>query len=217
MTIQIAEHTLFAEGHSIGGPVPKPNGSAPLHNATQAPDEILSAQERLDNRPHMMLDRTGAVLAIGERAQTEIAQLCCFSIRDNRLVPNKADAKIPLMRLLQLSKGEVDSAIIPCSAINGHVLLAATALCQDMIMLSIQIAVPGQRAKLVDLTEAFGLTPSEAHIVELLLGGNCPSKISAELNISVHTVRAHLRRCYDKLGVSSREELWQTLAPYHIY
>jgi DNA-binding CsgD family transcriptional regulator len=32
----------------------------------------------------------------------------------------------------------------------------------------------------------------------------------------VHTVRAHLRHCYDKLGVSYREALWQRLAPYRL-
>ncbi len=216
MMKQIDTQELINGGHALSRVVPPPASLPAIGAAMHGTDAILSAQERLNKRTHVMLDRTGAIIAIGERAKSRIAELCCYSIRDGQLVANKTDAKEPLERMLKLETGAVDSAIVPCSTVGGHVLLSATGLCQNTILFSLHIASPGQGAELVDLTKAFGLTPSEAHVVELLLGGHGPSKISEELNISVHTVRAHLRHCYDKLGVSSREELWQTLAPYQI-
>jgi len=69
---------------------------------------------------------------------------------------------------------------------------------------------------LADLEKAFGLTRCEVLVLEKLMRGHVPHQIAEELAISVHTVRAHLRHCYDKLRVSSREELWQRLAPYHL-
>ncbi len=216
MMKQIDTQALISRGHTLNRAVPPPAALPPFSGAMHGTDAILSAQERLNKRTHIMLDRTGAIIAIGEQAKSKIAELNCYSIIDGRLVGNKTDAKEPLERMLKLDAGAVDSAIIPCNTLRGHVLLSATGLCQDTILVSLHIASPGHGAELVDLTKAFGLTPSEAHIVELLLGGHGPSKISEELNISVHTVRAHLRHCYDKLGVSSREELWQTLAPYQI-
>ncbi len=218
MIKQITSRTFLKQGYSISRDARQHTVFAQPYGGARDIDEILSAHERLDKRTHIMLDRTGTVLAVGEKARSRISEFCCFSIRDDRLTAIKADAKAPLQRLLELAEGEVDSAIVPCRKVGGHILLLATCLCQETILINIHVAAPGhQAAKLVDLTEAFGLTPSEAHIVELLLGGHGPSMIGEELNISVHTVRAHLRHCYDKLGVSSREELWQALSPYHLY
>jgi DNA-binding NarL/FixJ family response regulator len=55
------------------------------------------------------------------------------------------------------------------------------------------------------------LTARERDIVDLLVLGFTAREISAELNISFHTVRTHIRNVYDKSGVASRTELvrWQ--------
>lgn len=179
-------------------------------------DMVLSAYERIDNRSHLILDRSGAVLAMSDNARSEISRFGCFAIKQQYLVAGLPHAKEQLQRLLMLPTSLVGNAVVPCQAIDGHIILSATGLCDATVLLRFQVAKPDYIIELVDLTQAFGLTPSEAHIVELLLGGHGPSKIGEELGISVHTVRAHLRHCYEKLGVSSREELWQTLAPYHI-
>ncbi|GAD59584.1 hypothetical protein MBEBAB_1834 [Brevundimonas abyssalis TAR-001] len=36
------------------------------------------------------------------------------------------------------------------------------------------------------------------------------------LNLSIETVRTHIRRVYHKLGISSREELFAMIASYRI-
>ncbi|MCO5170575.1 MAG: LuxR C-terminal-related transcriptional regulator [Planctomycetes bacterium] len=51
-----------------------------------------------------------------------------------------------------------------------------------------------------------GITPREREVLVLSLHGRTPREIAADLGISWHTVRTHLKRAYRALGVSSRAE-----------
>lgn len=74
--------------------------------------------------------------------------------------------------------------------------------------------VPGRKCAVLGLREeltatsqamsaiagAFQLTRSELDVLRCLLEGQCPKSAAIELNISEHTVRAHLRSIYAKMG-----------------
>jgi DNA-binding CsgD family transcriptional regulator len=51
------------------------------------------------------------------------------------------------------------------------------------------------------------LTARERQISELLVDGLDPREVSAQLNISIHTVRGYVKAVFAKFGVSSRGEL----------
>jgi DNA-binding NarL/FixJ family response regulator len=51
------------------------------------------------------------------------------------------------------------------------------------------------------------LTPREEQIVSLVIEGMPNQEIALKLGVSAHTVKNHLFRIYDKLGVSNRVEL----------
>jgi DNA-binding NarL/FixJ family response regulator len=51
------------------------------------------------------------------------------------------------------------------------------------------------------------LTPREADVLELLQGGRSNAEIAQALQVSIETVRTHVRRIYRKLGVGNRREL----------
>ncbi|ONI90808.1 hypothetical protein ALI144C_02310 [Actinosynnema sp. ALI-1.44] len=51
------------------------------------------------------------------------------------------------------------------------------------------------------------LTPSELRVIRLVAHGMTNREIARELRLSPHTVDSHLRRCFAKLGVSSRVDL----------
>jgi two-component system, NarL family, response regulator LiaR len=50
------------------------------------------------------------------------------------------------------------------------------------------------------------LTSREWEILDLLCAGATTARISAELSVSVETVRSHIRNMLKKLGVRSRAE-----------
>lgn len=51
------------------------------------------------------------------------------------------------------------------------------------------------------------LSPREQEIVQLVSHGYANKTIAHKLSISQHTVNTHVRRIFDKLGVSSRAEM----------
>jgi DNA-binding CsgD family transcriptional regulator len=65
------------------------------------------------------------------------------------------------------------------------------------------------------LLDSYGLTARETEIVLLLCRGLTTKDIAAELIISAHTVRDHVKAIYDKAGVASRGELVAALFSNH--
>lgn len=57
------------------------------------------------------------------------------------------------------------------------------------------------------LVEAYGLTDRERDITRLIARGSGTAEIAAELHLSPHTVRDHVKAILTKVGVSSRGEL----------
>ena len=57
------------------------------------------------------------------------------------------------------------------------------------------------------LVSAYGLTPREQEVTELVLAGSSTAQIAAQLVISQHTVQQHLKSIFDKTGVNSRRDL----------
>lgn len=53
-------------------------------------------------------------------------------------------------------------------------------------------------------TAKSGLTEKEKEVVFYLAMGNTNKEIAANLNVSVHTVKAHLEAVYEKLEVVNR-------------
>ncbi|OLZ63087.1 hypothetical protein AVW11_21415 [Streptomyces amritsarensis] len=61
------------------------------------------------------------------------------------------------------------------------------------------------------LMEAYGLTPREQQVAQLVTYGMSDTDISRRLGISPHTVRDHLKKVFDKTGANSRGRLLQLL------
>ncbi len=66
------------------------------------------------------------------------------------------------------------------------------------------------------LLESYGLTQCEVEIVLLLARGLPTKDIAAELSLSSHTVRDHVKTIFDKVDVNSRGELVARLFSEHL-
>ena len=82
------------------------------------------------------------------------------------------------------------------------------------VALTVETAPPDDLVRV--LLESYGLTPRETEILLRLCRGLPTKEIAAELMISSHTVRDHLKAIYDKAGVSSRGELVAQLFSNHV-
>jgi DNA-binding CsgD family transcriptional regulator/PAS domain-containing protein len=57
------------------------------------------------------------------------------------------------------------------------------------------------------MAAAFGLSPAEMRIADLVVAGRRTSEIASELHLSTNTVRAHLKRIFQKVGVHTQAQL----------
>ncbi|RYD48485.1 MAG: LuxR family transcriptional regulator [Verrucomicrobiaceae bacterium] len=61
-------------------------------------------------------------------------------------------------------------------------------------------------------TASFTLSMAERRVAELVAQGKSNSVVAAELHLSIHTVRAHLREIFSKLNIRHRSELVAVLS-----
>jgi DNA-binding NarL/FixJ family response regulator len=54
---------------------------------------------------------------------------------------------------------------------------------------------------------AYGLTPRERQVLELVVAGHANKEIARACSVSEQTIKHHLTRVFDKVGASSRVEL----------
>ena len=62
----------------------------------------------------------------------------------------------------------------------------------------------------------FGVTHAEDRVLTQLLKGQNVESCAATLNITLDTVRSHIRQLYSKMNVSSREALFYAMAPFRV-
>jgi DNA-binding NarL/FixJ family response regulator len=62
----------------------------------------------------------------------------------------------------------------------------------------------------LEAPRAIGLTPRETHVVALIAAGAPNKEIARQLELSMNTVKSHIRTAYRAMGVSSRTQavLW---------
>jgi DNA-binding CsgD family transcriptional regulator len=192
----------------------KPKHESSHVGADQEP--LLSGWEAMDGRVRLILTREGHVIAASNGAGTLFPHDGC-QLRGTALNLNCKEATYEqLQRILSVAVGAVSTIVLHKRSGEGHYVISSTGISANAVAVAVREASEGFVPVLADLEEAFGLTRSEVSVVEKLLSGHVPQTIADELEISVHTVRAHLRHCYDKLQVCSREELWHRLAPYRL-
>jgi DNA-binding CsgD family transcriptional regulator len=75
----------------------------------------------------------------------------------------------------------------------------------DQMALVIEPAKASDVAPLI--VEAYGLTQRELDVTRAVARGSGTAEIAAQLHLSPHTVRDHLKAVFEKVGVSSRGEL----------
>ncbi len=71
----------------------------------------------------------------------------------------------------------------------------------------IEPASSAEPADQLKLLSQFGLSRRECEVAVAAVRGRTTSEIAADLVVSPHTVADHLRKVYDKVGVSSRQQL----------
>lgn len=86
----------------------------------------------------------------------------------------------------------------------------------DLICLTIYPSEDDARYVWADFAPHFDLTRSEAAVVKRLVAGQHAAAVAEELGLSIETIRTHIRRIYNKLEISSREQLFAIAGQFRL-
>lgn len=90
---------------------------------------------------------------------------------------------------------------------HGRVRLHAWLLEGPQVQVAVAVEPAGPGEHTAFLLTAYGLTPRERAVTELVLHGRSTAEIGRLARLSQHTVQDHLKSVFDKTGVRSRRDL----------
>jgi len=179
-------------------------------------ESLLDCLSRLDGKARVIVDRCGNVQATSRNSPYLAAAGDWY--REKMLWPDAQGGVCAgtISRLLAVRGEQTEIAVIESSAGSPPLLLRAAAVDDDYVCLV--IANPGQNGlpRIADLQKLFGLTECEARIVADLMKGSAPQAIAQQRSNSIHTIRAHIRQCHQKIGVKTKEEMFSRITSFCI-
>jgi DNA-binding CsgD family transcriptional regulator len=163
----------------------------------------------------VVLDQSGTVISATAEADAWLEELA----EGWRIYPTNINIHPELltMSLSTLTQPDACSRRVRLRTLSGTWLVAhASPLAgSGQVALVLEPAKASEIAPIV--VEAYGLTPREVEVTKLIARGLSTDEIAAELFLSRHTVRDHLKAIFEKVGVSSRGELTSKLFAEHYH
>jgi DNA-binding CsgD family transcriptional regulator len=177
--------------------------------------------DRLD-RGVVLLDGEGCVLDVNNLAQRVLANSSGLSVRNGRLCFADAGLEDRFNRLLRASSrvGTGAAALALCIKRQGaaphRVLISLFQPAgdgHDVKFVALIYAPDEQREISADvLGQLYGLTRAQSDVARKLYAGYSVEETADELDLSLNTVRTHLKQIFSKCEVQSQAELLHTLA-----
>jgi DNA-binding CsgD family transcriptional regulator len=163
----------------------------------------------------VILDQSGTVISATAEADAWLEELA----EGWRIYPTNINIHPELltMSLSTLTEPEACSRRVRLRTLSGTWLVAhASPLAgSGQVALVLEPAKASEIAPIV--VEAYGLTAREVEVTRLVARGLSTDEIAAELFLSRHTVRDHLKAIFEKVSVSSRGELTSKLFAEHYH
>ena len=184
-------------------------------DSVQLLEQMMKSWTTLDGKSRLVLKKDGTLVLCSEGARDLLQAGQDLKIEQGIVSVVQHAFRYPFDQLLMVKEGDVETLLLPSSD-EGHWILRAVSCGPDLICIILHLATKHYWAKLPDLRYVFGLTPSEAGIVDDLYNGLSHQEVADKRDISIFTVRAHLKRCYAKLQISTKEQLWNRLRPYQL-
>jgi DNA-binding CsgD family transcriptional regulator len=172
---------------------------------------LLSPPENVPVDPRagiVLLDREGAVVSATREAEEWLEQLDPALLAGGASNVTLPFHTVGLAARMRAAHENGEPAVrARMRTLRGIWLLMHGAPLEgtDQLALIIEPAKSGDVAPLI--IEAYELTPRELDVTRAIARGLGTAEIAANLHLSAHTVRDHIKVVFEKVGVSSRGEL----------
>lgn len=171
----------------------------------------------------MLFDPSGEATSVNEEARHYLSLL-----PDGPSIPSSLGLRLPIWMVATALQARAiaagrdrGGARVRIQTVDGRWLtchascLSGPAGRPGPVALVIEHAAAADLA--VMIAEAYGLTPRELEVTQLIARGQPTAEIAATLFISPHTVRDHLKAIFGKAEVASRGELVARLFAEHYW
>jgi len=169
--------------------------------------------------PHVILSEELTILWVNAEARTILTDQRDVHCRDQTFAAVVPEHQQDLHDFLLSSGSSLTSWSMPRSDGDGRVIFRAQRLEEapsSVIMVSFFGSGSDFRSVYADLDRVFKLTKAQLGTLLDLLGGHDAEMIAQLRNVSVETVRTHIRIIYSKIGVNSREALFHIVQPFRL-
>ncbi|QYF85958.1 helix-turn-helix transcriptional regulator [Brevundimonas sp. PAMC22021] len=161
-----------------------------------------------DPRGRVLVSRSGRIAWANEAARRMLEDGEHFCESNNLLICLSEDGSALLHRMLRTAREEAKVAAI-VSQTGRHWLLRVQLLApEDDASIGVTFCPMEASISYDVMLQAHHLTPCEARIVTMMLAGLETGRIAQRQDISMETLRTHIKHAYRKLDVTSRDELY---------
>lgn len=199
-----------------------PSGGPPSPGSADLPVDhgsLALAWLDHDHMPRCVVADDLVLLWANIAARSALAKRRDLELREGALCTTRPQHQAELEAFVQSSGAGLSTLCLPRSGWKGHVLLRAQRLRWDeRAAYGVSFVGTGEDYvhRYADLDVAFGLTPAENKVLLSLLDGHDVEQLALRLQVSVETVRSHVRKIYQKIGVKNREALFRVARPFSI-
>jgi len=177
---------------------------------------FLDCLAQLDGRIRLVVDRDGMIVARPRLASSFLGNMIGDNqpaSRGNGGVASRIAAAPRLAeRLLRVRGDETEIAMLESADGGGPIIVRASAIDDRHVCILFLMASAKRSGRIEELGSLFGLTACEAQVVLDMIEGRSPAAIADRRGNSIHTIRAHIRQCHQKIGAKTREEMLSRIA-----
>jgi DNA-binding CsgD family transcriptional regulator len=178
--------------------------------------EACSSAAEMPDAPGVLeLDASGGLLRASSSAEPLLAELSGMTVQAGLGAPS-VHAIASATRRMIATRDQLGGEALPSAAVkapSGNWLVLHGALLGDPASQEIAIFIQRAHPTLVAplMLRAYGLTPREQEVAQLMLRGATTAQVAQRLAISPHTVTDHIKSIFEKTGARTRGELSATL------
>jgi len=156
----------------------------------------------------VVIDAAGQIESLTEPALRWMAELAEVGIS----VPDRVPSSVAAVAAVARSEPDHRRTGVPrvrALTRGGRWLVLHGALLEGTADGKVAVIIePARSPEIAPLiVQAYGLTPREREVAELVLLGRSTNDIAALLSVSPYTVQDHLKAIFEKVGVRSRREM----------
>ncbi len=174
-----------------------------------------------DDRPRLICSDDLHLVWANPTARTDLAQGVDLELKDGQLVMRERAHQAELGALVKNCDTQIATLALSARDGDGHFLLRARRIEADgveggRVCLTFLRSGASFQPRYADLERAFQLTPAEHRVLLKMAEGMNAEAIAEAKDLSIETVRSHIRSLYNKMSVTSREEIFARIRPFRL-